>query len=257
MPTAADLFQALPVSGKGLALLLSVSMHAAVALSAARGAPHRAATASLPAAAVVELTTIEPPLSEAAPVQLAPRTTSARPSHHHDYRVAANHDAAPHDPSLRHVLPLPSTETLAAAAAPSVVAAPTPSAPRFVMIVAPASRAASESRVGSAVAAAPGDGTASEPAAEAAVDTPAQLLAGASPSYTLEAQAAGIEADLPLEIVVDGTGAVLSAHALSHVGYGLEEAALRSVRAARFTPARRAGKAVAVRMRWLMRFQLR
>jgi len=37
----------------------------------------------------------------------------------------------------------------------------------------------------------------------------------------------------------------------------IDEAALRGVRAYRFSPARRAGKALAVRMRWLMRFQLR
>ena len=99
--------------------------------------------------------------------------------------------------------------------------------------------------------------TSTAPVAESSVDTPAVLLAGAAPSYTLEARAAGVEADVPLELVVDATGSVLSAHALSHVGYGLDETALRSVRGYRFSPARRAGKALAVRMRWLMRFQLR
>jgi TonB family protein len=139
------------------------------------------------------------------------------------------------------------------------MAAPAVPSPRFVMVVAPASRAQNGTSAGSAVAAAAtaGESAAAEPAAEALVDTPAKLLAGASPSYTLEAQAAGIEADIPFEIVVDSTGAVLSARALAHVGYGLDEAALRSVRAARFSPARRAGKALAVRMPWLMRFQLR
>ncbi|HEY3256301.1 MAG TPA: energy transducer TonB, partial [Polyangiaceae bacterium] len=101
------------------------------------------------------------------------------------------------------------------------------------------------------------DSAPAQPAAEAAVDTPAKLITGSSPSYTHEAEAAGVEADVPLEIVVDSAGSVLSARALSHVGYGLDEAALRSVRGYRFSPARRAGKTLAVRMHWLMRFQLR
>jgi len=50
---------------------------------------------------------------------------------------------------------------------------------------------------------------------------------------------------------------VVGARVLTRVGYGLDEAALRGVRAYHFSPARRAGKALAVRMRWLMRFQLR
>jgi len=89
------------------------------------------------------------------------------------------------------------------------------------------------------------------------VDTPARLLVGSSASYTREAEAAGIEADVPLEIVVDSAGSVIGARALSHVGYGLDDAALRSVRGYRFSPARRESKPVTVRMRWLMRFQLR
>lgn len=101
------------------------------------------------------------------------------------------------------------------------------------------------------------EGSSAPPVAEASVDLPAKLIAGGTPSYTHEAEAAGIEADVPLEIVVDSAGSVISARALSHVGYGLDEAALRSVRAYRFSPARRGGQALAVRMRWLMRFQLR
>src|SRR6188768_2689003 len=259
MSTAADLFHTLPVSGKGLALILSVSVHAALALAAARGAPHAAPSVSLPTDAVVELSTIEQPLSEApaspAPVTPATASASARASHRHDYPIPANHDAAPHDPSLRHLLPVPSADNSPASVAPSVMTALP--APRFMMVVAPASRGPSGVSAGSAVVAAAGESAPSEPVAEAAVDTPAKRLSGASPSYTLEAQAAGIEADVPFEIVVDAAGAVRSARALSHVGYGLDEVALRSVRAARFSPARRAGKAVAVRMRWLMSFRLR
>ena len=62
---------------------------------------------------------------------------------------------------------------------------------------------------------------------------------------------------MPLEVVIDRTGAVQSARTLERVGYGLDEAAVAAVRRYRFSPAHRAGKAVAVRMRWVLRFQLR
>jgi periplasmic protein TonB len=99
--------------------------------------------------------------------------------------------------------------------------------------------------------------TAAAPVPEAQVDTPAQLQAGSPPSYTAAAEAAGIEAELPLEVVIDAGGSVQSARALEHVGYGLDEAALAAIRRYRFRAARRAGNAVAVRMRWVLRFQLR
>ena len=80
---------------------------------------------------------------------------------------------------------------------------------------------------------------------------------GNAPTYTAAALSAGVEADVPLEIVVSEAGTVQSARGVEHVGYGLDEAALQAVRSYRFTPALRGGKPVPVRMRWLMRFQLR
>ncbi|MEI9948835.1 MAG: energy transducer TonB [Pseudomonadota bacterium] len=256
MTRAAHFFRVLPVSGKGLALLGSISVHAAIALAAVRGAPHAALNANLPAYAVLELTTIDLPLTEGL-VTPVHGPASARASHHHDYPVPPNHDATPHDASLRHTLPLPSAPNFAAAAAPNVLDSPAPAAPRFVLTVAPAPHTAGGISAGSGSAEAANAGAPAEPAPEASVDTPAKLRAGSSPSYTREAEAAGVEADVPLEIVVDGAGSVISARALSHVGYGLDEAALQSVRGYRFSPARRGGKALAVRMHWLMRFQLR
>jgi TonB family protein len=78
-----------------------------------------------------------------------------------------------------------------------------------------------------------------------------------APSYPRAAEAAGIESRVPLEIVVDARGNVTSARCLSHVGYGLDEAALRGIRDYRFSPARRHGRAVPVRMRWVVQFELR
>ena len=94
------------------------------------------------------------------------------------------------------------------------------------------------------------------PIAIADADVPARLRAGNAPVYTAAALSAGVEANVVLEIVVDGSGVVTSARGLEHVGYGLDEVALRSVRAYRFVPALRGGTPVSVRMRWVMRFQL-
>ena len=246
------------MSGKGVALVLSASVHAVVALAAVRAAPHSALTATLAEERVLELS-IEPPLSEPSEAPMKPTvgSASAHASHHHDYPVPASHDAAPHDPSLRHLLPLGSARDSAATAAPAVMDTPAPAAARFLLVVSPTSRKSGSIAAGSGVADGAASNTAAEPTPEASVDTPAKVQTSAAPNYTPEAQAAGIEADIPLEIVVDSGGTVTRAQALSHVGYGLEAAALRSVRAARFLPARRAGKPVAVRMRWLIRFQLR
>ncbi len=141
------------------------------------------------------------------------------------------------------------------AAAPLVTPSPESEGPRFVMTVAPTGL------LGSGVTAATGVAVttsgAQAPIAESAAETPARFKAGTAPAYTAAALSAGIEADVPLEIVVSEAGVVIGARGIAHVGYGLDEAALASVRAYRFTPALRDHKAVPVRMRWLMRFQLR
>jgi len=93
--------------------------------------------------------------------------------------------------------------------------------------------------------------------AEAAVDVPARLLAPSTVEYPAEARASGVEAEVPVEIVLDERGAVTSARSLRPAGYGFDEAALRAVRLLRFAPALRAGRAVRVRMRWPVVFRLR
>ncbi len=132
-------------------------------------------------------------------------------------------------------------------------------APRFAML-APTVNASAASHAGGAVAASSAHGAGDEqagPFAESSVDAPAKLVSGAPPSYTPAAESAGVEAEVPLEVVINAAGAVEDARSLSHVGYGLDEAALSAVRSYRFAPARRDNQRVAVRMRWLMRFQLR
>lgn len=89
------------------------------------------------------------------------------------------------------------------------------------------------------------------------VDRPARLLSASPLVYPPVARKAEIEIDFPVEIVVDRRGRVETARAVSAVGYGLDEAALRAIRAYRFSPALRAGRAVRVRMRWTVQFRLR
>jgi protein TonB len=95
------------------------------------------------------------------------------------------------------------------------------------------------------------------PFAERQVDVPARLLAAAPLAYPPVARQAEIELDFPLEIIVAASGRVVSARAVSHAGYGLDEAALQGIRAYRFSPAMRAGRPVPVRMRWTVQFRLR
>ena len=250
---AHDAYRALPLSGKSVALLLSVSAHVAVGVALARGA-HQVTSQALPQGrALVEIAAVDLVAdAPAEPVQSQPATVSDSRAH----PLTSRHDPQPIGAAARPSPLAPNAGDPAPLAAAAVIDSPAPAAPHFVMTVGATSHTAREAATADSRVGTPGSGVA-EPLPEAAVDTAAKLLAGNSPSYTPEAEAAGVEADVPLEIVVDGAGAVIAARVLSHVGYGLDEAALRGVRAYRFSPARRAGKALAVRMRWLMRFQLR
>jgi protein TonB len=195
--------------------------------------------------------------------------------------VAPDHDAHPHDPSLVHLAGRAPSETPSAVTpekqAPNVTApspeisplhdeptAPSsPEAPlRFVL---GAAGRTTNGRTGQRDAEA-ANGTGANVGGpstfdravvpDSAVDQPARLLSSVPVVYPEAARAAGMEADIPLELVVDGDGRVTSARHLTAQGLGLTEAALRAVRGYRFTPARRAGRAVPVRMRWIVTFRL-
>jgi TonB family protein len=92
---------------------------------------------------------------------------------------------------------------------------------------------------------------------EHAADQPTRVLSKPAFPYPLAARQAEVEADVELEIVVGKDGRVLTARALSHPGYGLEQAAARGVLAYQFSPARRSGHPVTVRRKWVMEFRLR
>jgi len=182
-------------------------------------------------------------------------TATPHRTHSHPYPVPLRHDLTPHDPSLVHApltgVPMARADEPAAA---SEVLTTSTKQPSFVIVVGPAAVASggpSTHPGGSA----PSGGEGS-PIPESGVDSPARLLSGGVPTYSPEATEAAIEADVPLEIVVDAGGRVRSARVLKHVGYGLDAAAERAVRSYRFAPAIRQGHATAVRMKWTMLFRL-
>ena len=137
-------------------------------------------------------------------------------------------------------------------APPAVSAVKADAPPRFVM----AFGTAATTTGGLSKTAESREEAATETYSEAGVSSRARLLEGTPPEYPPAARAAAVEADLPLEIVVDASGAVVDARLLRHAGYGLDEAALRAVRGYRFIPAQRAGRGVSVRMRWVVDFRL-
>lgn len=273
---------------KGFTLLLSISAHAALALAAAHGAPRKPALVEALNQPLLDFAELEFVAPEPLPSLAASVDAPAPLHHHHPYPVPEGHDAIAHDPSLQHVPAASPQHSLSVASsalsatthdAPGAIndvpstthdvpstnhdaavpSEPSSAAPRFSIDLGAASRAAGSAAPTTSSGRSQGPAGASDdaPLSEAAVDQRATLLVGHSPSYTAEAAAAGVEANLPLEIVVDASGTVVSARALAHLGYGLDEAAVRAVRSYRFSPARLAAKPHSVRMRWAMRFQLR
>jgi len=248
---------------RGGALALSVFAHVAIVAvglhdgraAAAPAIPARAALVETPAPELEPLPLEAEPLERAAEPNLPPvravvasehasraaveRTPANVPAAGSPTDVAAHADSTPS--------PAPSPEPLVTTAESA--------APRFVLPAAAVRAAAAVD--GRPTQGANGASAAvSAPLSEREVDVAARLVAGAPPAYTPSAEAAGVEASVPVELVIDETGGVKSAVVLAHVGYGLDEAALGAVRKYRFSPARRGGKVVSVRMRWVVRFEL-
>jgi len=206
-----------------------------------RGGPHRAEMVELELAPAVPLATNVPVPAAAPPVAAPSRPVRAHPS---PRRRIALHPVPVVEPT-----PMPTT------------AAP-PAPLRFAMsagTVATRARATPAAAAGAAApsAASASGGTDAHPFGEGDVSEPARLLSSSPLVYPAAARAAAIEVDFPVEIVVDATGHVVAARALRRAGYGLDEAALRAISDYRFSPAVRAGRAVPVRMRWIVQFRLR
>jgi TonB family protein len=225
------------------ALGFSLAAHGAIAM-----AIPRAHAGSLAPAAVAEVTVdlvAEPP----PPV---PDVTPTPVQHAVTYVASARRAVV--SPMSRHqdVAPPPP------ASAPGALAVASAALPRFSLVVGSA-----ETTGGVVITGGVGQGTPTA-APAAAVDTlddkgvsvPAYLVSSGRPEYPSEARAAGIEGDVPLEIVVDQGGRVVEASLLRRAGHGFDESALRAIRSYRFAPAQRDGVAVRVRMRWTVAFRL-
>jgi TonB family protein len=232
------------------AVIVAVGGHAALAPGAAI-----ARTAQERVIDVIAADPIPEPVEPARPATVARAAGAAsQPTHTHPYPVPPDHDAHPHDPSLVHVPLLPSS------APPPEVLAATDATPRFTMTIS-ARGAAVKGATDSPDRGAPAEaeearGSDSNPFAEEGVTSPARLVGAMSPVYPPEARANEVEADVALILVVSASGTVLDARVVKPAGFGFDDAALKAVRAARFTPALRNGRGVAVRMRWAVSFRL-
>ena len=104
---------------------------------------------------------------------------------------------------------------------------------------------------------------ASVPAAAAAprqgrVDAPPSPRRNIKPDYPKGARQRGEQGDVTLEIVVSESGYVGDVRVASSSGYSeLDEAAVKAVKSARFTPAKRGGRAVASTARITLTFKLK
>lgn len=93
---------------------------------------------------------------------------------------------------------------------------------------------------------------------QARIDAPPRPRRTIRPDYPDGARRRGEQGDVVLEIQVDETGAVGAVGVAVSSGYlELDEAAVRAVRAARFTPAKSDGKSVSSAARLKLTFKLR
>ena len=251
--------------------IASLALHAGALAVGSQGiAGLRAPSAAAPPPELaIELEPEVTPVPRELPEPAAEVALPARPAaaaraprmvpHHHDYPVAPSHDGTLHDPSVVHA-PVAAERP---AVSESGVSADAQPPPRFAMRAVESgafmngSKAATTATTLTTATATSGSSNESAEFVETSVDQPARLRAAAAAAYPELARASEIEADVPLEIVVDTAGAVVSARALAAPGYGLEAAAVTTARGYRFTPARRAGRAVRVRMRCNVSFRLR
>jgi periplasmic protein TonB len=250
------------------ALATSVALHVSAVVAGghalSEGPTDRAVVGALTEVEIELVDVREPALAIPSPEEQMPSPSAvgrANAGHRHAYRTPADHDARPHDPSIVHVL---GPEPPPAAVAPLVAEASVHQPLHFVLApesslstrggAAGAARMTSPAELGGAIATAESDtGTTFT---ESAVDVKARLSSSVPVIYPEAARAAEAEADVRLELVVDADGRVVTARSLAEHGLGLDEAACRAVRAYRFTPARRAGRPVGVRMEWTVAFRL-
>ena len=249
-------FGILFAAGRTAPFALSAMAHVAVAgaliataAGHARATPGPLPELTLESVDVVALPVEPVPEPEPVPNVAAQVASHAVPTHTHDYPVPEDHDAHPHDPSLHHA-----EHAEPALAAPALTSdAPMP---RFTIAIgnAPVAHGAVG---GTALVATPVAGAGEPTYSDAQVSRRAQLVTSAVAAYPAEARAGELEADVPVEIVVDTAGRVVDARVAARAGSGFDESALTAIRGYRFSPAMRDGTPVRVRMRWSVQFRLR
>jgi TonB family protein len=90
----------------------------------------------------------------------------------------------------------------------------------------------------------------------AAALTPPRLVTFVDATYPAAAKAAGLKADVDLELTIDGAGTVTEARVVAPVGNGFDEAALEAARRFVFVPAKRGDKAIPARIKYRYVFEL-
>jgi TonB family protein len=248
------------IIGKPAALAASVVVHVSALVAGGHALLASDASDSTFAQREVEIEIVAeapPQPSATAETTFAEAARSATfPKHHHDYPVAPSHEDHPHDPALVHAPFAPTpveaapVETVRAETVPAVTAV-------FAMRVAGTAVVGATARGDANAAGLAGQGQGEPTYGEASVDAPARLVASAPPPYPESARRAEIEADVPVEIMIDSRGNVIESRALAHAGYGLDESAASAVKRYRFSAAVRGGRPVRVRMRWVVQFRLR
>lgn len=114
---------------------------------------------------------------------------------------------------------------------------------------APPPRQAVKKLVAAAAAVAPSDDCA-EP------EVKPKATAMPHPAYTDEARAAAIEGKVRVQLALTAEGTVAEAKAIEGLGFGLDEAAVDSLKRATFSPATRCGRAVPATFTVSVRFAL-
>jgi TonB family protein len=237
-------------------LVVSLVAHAAIAVAAVGGHGRGQAPSRNDEVTIDVEATFPPPLAVEPPAAPEPAVHRNRPvtaaqahPHSHPYPLPPGHDDHPHDPSIDH----------REAAAATAVATAEPTVPHFAIVLGSSNAAAggtlAAGGVGPAAIGAVGSGNA-HVEDELTVTVPARLTSSGRPEYPSAAREAGLEADVPLEIVVDPVGHVVESRLLRRAGHGFDEAALRAIRTYRFTPAQHDGSPVRVRMNWTVAFRL-
>ncbi len=103
---------------------------------------------------------------------------------------------------------------------------------------------------------APGDSAPGAEQPQSAL-TPPRLLEFVEAAYPEQAQEAGLEAVVELEITIGADGLVTDVRVVTPVGNGFDEAALEAARRFRFEPARKDGEPVPSRVRFPYVFEIR